>query len=101
MGILTIANPNWNISAISINHWALQIIDSIVLLTWPDTLQLQQMSQAFNLESGLDIFWKPPVHTLGTSNPLIAILVSFTMLFLFTISMLGVGQSIFKNREIM
>ena len=101
MGILTIANPNWTISAISINHWALQIIDSIVLIAWPDTLQLQQMSIAFNLETGLDLFWKPPAHTLGTSNPLVSIFVSIVMLFLFTISMLGIGQSIFKNREIM
>ncbi|MBK64904.1 MAG: hypothetical protein CMB47_05215 [Euryarchaeota archaeon] len=101
MGILTIANPNWTISAISINHWALQIIDSIVLIAWPDTLQLQQMSLAFNLETGLDLFWKPPAHTLGTSNPLVSIVVSIVMLFLFTISMLGIGQSIFKNREIM
>lgn len=101
MGILTIANPNWTISAISINHWALQIIDSIVLITWPDTLQLQQMSLAFNLETGLDLFWKPPAHTLGTSNPLVSIFVSIVMLSLFTISMLGIGQSIFKNREIM
>ncbi|MFL2962929.1 MAG: ABC transporter permease [Candidatus Thalassarchaeaceae archaeon] len=101
MGILTIANPNWTISAISINHWALQIIDSIVLIAWPDTLQLQQMSLAFNLETGLDIFWKPPAHTLGTSNPLVSIFISITMLSLFTVSMLGIGQSIFKNREIM
>ena len=101
MGILTIANPNWTISAISINHWALQIIDSIVLIAWPDTLQLQQMSIAFNLETGLDLFWKPPAHTLGTSNPFVSIIVSIVMLFLFTISMLGIGQSIFKNREIM
>jgi len=101
MGILTIANPNWTISAISINHWALQIIDSIVLLAWPDTLQLQQMSLAFNLETGLDIFWKPPAHTLGTSNPLISIFVSIIILSLFTVSMLGIGQSIFKNKEIM
>jgi len=101
MGILTIANPNWTISAISINHWALQIIDSIVLIAWPDTLQLQQMSLAFNLETGLDIFWKPPAHTLGTSNPLVSIFISIIMLSLFTVSMLGIGQSIFKNREIM
>lgn len=101
MGILTIANPNWTISAISINHWSLQIIDSIVLIAWPDTLQLQQMSIAFNLETGLDLFWKPPAHTLGTSNPFVSIIVSIVMLFLFTISMLGIGQSIFKNREIM
>ena len=101
MGILTIANPNWTLSAISINHWALQIIDSIVLLAWPETLQLQQMSSAFNLETGLDIFWKPPAHTLGTSNPIVAIMVSMFVLIVFTIMMLVVGQSIFKNREIM
>ncbi len=101
MGILTILNPNWTLSAISINHWALQIIDSIVLLAWPETLQLQQMASAFNLDTGLDIFWKPPAHTLGTSNPIISIMVSVFVLISFTIVMLGIGQSIFKNREIM
>ena len=101
MGILTIANPNWTLSAISINHWALQIIDSVVLLAWPDTLQLQQMASAFNLDTGLDIFWKPPAHTLGTANPTVAILVSIFVLSTFTILMLGIGQSVFKNREIM
>ena len=74
---------------------------SIVIGVWPETLQLQQMSSAFNLETGLDIFWKPPVHTLGTSNPIVAIMVSMFVLIVFTIMMLVVGQSVFKNREIM
>jgi len=99
--IFTFADPNWTISALSINHWALQIIDSVVLLAWPETLQLQQMSSAFNLNTGLDLFWKPPAHTLGTSNPIISIIISVVVLTLITISMLGLGQSIFKNREIM
>ena len=47
------------------------------------------MSIAFNLETGLDLFWKPPAHTLGTSNPFVSIIVSIVMLFLFTISLIN------------
>ena len=101
MGTFSIINPNWTVSSISITHWALQMIDAIVLMAWPDTLQWAEIGEAFNIETGLSFFWHPPVHTLGTQSPGVALLVSTVVLSLVSLSMIGVGQSVFSKREIM
>jgi len=101
MGLFTMTMPSASVPMLSISHWALQLIDAIVLIAWPDTLQYTQIASAFGIDSGLPFFWQPPVHTLGTQSPVAAILVSVTVLIFITLAMIGIGQSSFKNREIM
>ena len=101
MGMFTMTMPSASVPMLSISHWALQLIDAIVLITWPDTLQYTQIATAFGIDSGLPFFWQPPVHTLGTQSPVAALLVSITVLLLITVAMIGIGQASFKNREIM
>ena len=93
--------PSATVPMLSVSHWALQLIDAVVLIAWPDTLQYTQISEAFGLDSGLPFFWQPPVHTLGTQNPVVALLVSCTVLTMISMLMIAIGQSSFKNREIM
>jgi ABC-type transport system involved in multi-copper enzyme maturation permease subunit len=101
MGMFTMTLPSASVPMLSISHWALQLIDAIVLIAWPDTLQYTQITSAFGIDSGLSFFWQPPVHTLGTQSPVVALLVSITVLLLITVAMVGIGQASFKNREIM
>ena len=101
MGMFTMTLPSASVPMLSISHWALQLIDAIVLIAWPDTLQYTQIASAFGIDSGLPFFWQPPVHTLGTQSPVAALLVSITVLLLITVVMMGIGQASFKNREIM
>jgi len=77
------------------------MIDAIVLLTWPDTIQWAAMDQAFELDSGLSVFWQPPVHTLGTSSAGIALLNSLIVLSLVSIAWIFIAKSVFSRREIM
>ena len=44
------------VPVISVSHWSLQMIDAVVLVAWPDTIMLSQMSTAFNIDSGLSFF---------------------------------------------
>ena len=101
MGLFTMTLPSATVPMLSVSHWALQLIDSVVLMAWPDTLQYTQISDAFGVESGLPFFWQPPVHTLGTQSPVVALLVSCSVLVMITLLMMAIGQSSFKNREIM
>jgi len=101
MGSFSIINPNWTVASVSISHWALQMIDAIVLLAWPDTIQWAAMDQAFEFESGLSAFWQPPVHTLGTSSAGIALLNSFIVLSLVSITWIFIAKSVFSRREIL
>ena len=86
---------------LSISHWTLQLVDSLVLIIWPDTMTMHLMSEAFGLDSGIDIFWNPPLHTLGTENPYVSGILSIVVLTLITVFMIFMAQSIFKRREIM
>jgi hypothetical protein len=101
MGTFSIINPNWAISSISITHWALQMIDAIVLIAWPDTLQWAEIGAAYGIETGLSFFWQPPVHTFGTQSAAVALLVSVVTLMSVTVVMIAIGQSVFSRREIM
>ncbi len=101
MGTFSIINPNWAISSISITHWALQMIDAIVLIAWPDTLQWAEIGAAYGIETGLSFFWQPPVHTFGTQSAAVALLVSVVTLMSVTVVMMAIGQSVFSRREIM
>jgi ABC-type transport system involved in multi-copper enzyme maturation permease subunit len=101
MGLFTITIPNATIPVLSVSHWGIQMIDAVVLIVWPDTLQYQEMSSAFNLETGISFFWHPPVHTLQTGNPVVALIVSIVLLLVVTILMIGMSQAVFRNQEIM
>jgi len=101
MGLFTMTLPSSTVPQLSISHWALQLIDAVVLIAWPDTLQYTQIADGFDLQSGLEFFWKPPEHTLGTQSPTVGVLVSCTVLIMITLLMMAIGQSSFKNREIM
>ncbi len=101
MGSLSIVNPNWTVASVSISHWALQMIDAIVLLAWPDTIQWAAMDQAFGFDSGLSSFWQPPVHTLGTQSASIALISSSFVLVSVTLAWIFIGKSVFSRREIM
>ncbi|MBR79257.1 MAG: hypothetical protein CMA88_00510 [Euryarchaeota archaeon] len=101
MGSFSIINPNWSVASVSISHWALQMIDAIVLMAWPDTIQWAAMDAAFSIDSGLSFFWQPPVHTLGTQSAGVSLMVSTVVLLVVTASCVFVGKSIFNRREIM
>ncbi len=101
MGFTTLVSPSSSVATISVSHWGLQMIDSIVMVSWPDTLQFSQMSSAFSLGTGLEWIWSPPVHTLGSNNPYLGILTSVTMLIGVSVSMIWVGSAVFSKREIM
>ena len=101
MGLFTITIPNSSITMLSISHWAIQIIDAIVMIAWSDTPLMQQQSDAFGLDTGISFFWHPPVHTLGTGNPFIALIISVVFILVFSVSMILIGQLIFRKKEIM
>ena len=88
-------------ASVSISHWALQMIDAVVLLAWPDTIQWSEMDGAFEIGSGLSVFWQPPVHTLGTASAGIALLNSILVLSLVTMAWVFIAKSVFSRREIM
>ena len=101
MGMFTMTLPSSTVPMLSVSHWALQLIDAVVLIAWPDTLQYALISDVFGMDSGLPFFWAPPEHTLRTQSPVVALLVSCTVLVMITLLMIAIGQSSFKNREIM
>ena len=101
MGSFSIVNPNWTVSSVSVSHWALQMIDAVVLMAWPDTIQWSAIDEAFGIYSGLSFFWQPPVHTLGTQSAAVSLMISTVVLLLFTFSFVFVGKSVFNRREIM
>lgn len=101
MGLFTITIPTATIPMLSISHWAIQIIDAVVLIVWSDTSLIQQKADAFDLETGISFFWHPPVHTLDTGNPFVALLISVVLILLVTIGMIAIGQLVFRNKEIM
>ena len=101
MGFTTLISPGSSVATLSVSHWGLQLIDSIVMVSWPDTLQYSQMSSAFGLQTGLEWIWSPPVHTLNSSNAYLGILTSVTMLIGISVSMIGIGSAVFSKREIM
>ena len=77
------------------------MIDAVVLLTWPHTIQWSEMDGAFEIGSGLSVFWQPPVHTLGTASAGIALLNSILVLSLVTMAWVFIAKSVFSRREIM
>ena len=101
MGSFSIVNPNWTVASVSISHWALQMIDAVVLLAWPDTIQWAEMDNAFGIDSGLSIFWQPPVHTLGTASAGVALLNSILVLLIVSVAWIFIAKSVFSRREIM
>ena len=62
MGFTTLISPSSSVASLSVSHWGLQLIDSVVLASWPDTLQFSQMSYAFGLETGLEWIWLSLIH---------------------------------------
>ena len=101
MGSFSIVNPNWTVASVSISHWALQMIDAMVLLAWPDTIQWAEMDNAFGIDSGLSVFWQPPVHTLGTASAGVAMLNSVLVLLIVSVAWIFIAKSVFSRREIM
>ena len=100
MAVLTLAGAEL-IPILSVSHWTLQFIDSIVLIVWPNTLEMSIIAEAFDLPSALAAFWNPPMHHLGTESPFISALLSVVVLLLITAAMVLFGQRQFKHREIM
>ncbi len=100
MAVLTLAGASL-VPVLSVSHWTLQFIDSIVLIVWPNTLEMAVIAEAFDLPSGLAAFWNPPMHHFGTESPYLTALLSVVVLSLITALMVLLGQSQFKRREIM
>lgn len=100
MAVMTLAGATL-VPVISVSHWTLQLIDSIVLIVWPNTIELVVMSEAFGMPGILNAFWNPPMHHLGTENPFVSALLSIVVMTLITALMIFLGQSQFKRREIM
>jgi len=101
MGLFTITIPNASITMLSVSHWAIQIIDAVVMISWSDTSLIQQKADAFGLETGISFFWHPPVHTLETGSPFVALVISVVIIISISIGMIAIGQLIFRNKEIM
>jgi ABC-type transport system involved in multi-copper enzyme maturation permease subunit len=101
MGLFTITIPSSDITMLSISHWAIQIIDATVMIAWSDTPLMQQQADAFGLETGISFFWHPPVHTLGTGSPFVALIISVVFILIFSLGMILIGQLIFRKKEIM
>ena len=101
MGLFTITIPESDITMLSISHWAIQLIDAVVMIAWSDTPLIQEQADAFGLETGISFFWHPPVHTLGTGSPFIASIISIVFILTFSMGMILIGQLIFRNKEIM
>ena len=101
MGLFTITIPESDITMLSISHWAIQLIDAVVMIAWSDTPLIQEQADAFGLETGISFFWHPPVHTLGTGSPFIASIISVVFILTFSMGMILIGQLIFRNKEIM
>ncbi len=101
MGFTTLISPTTSVASLSVSHWGLQLIDSVVLASWPDTIQFSQMSYAFGLDTGLEWIWSPPVHTLNTNNPYLGIVSSVVVLVTVSAAMIGFGSAVFSKREIM
>ena len=101
MGLFTITIPNASITMLSVSHWAIQIIDAVVMISWSDTSLIQQKADAFGLETGISFFWHPPVHTLDTGSPFVALVISVVIIISISIGMIDIGQLIFRNKEIM
>jgi hypothetical protein len=59
------------------------------------------MDRAFEIDSGLSVFWQPPVHTLGTASAGIALLNSLVVLLLVSVAWIFIAKSVFSRREIM
>ncbi len=100
MAVLTLGGAEL-IPVLSVSHWTLQLIDSIVLIVWPNTIEMHLIATAFELPSGITAFWNPPVHTLGTESPFVSGLISVIVLIMITSLMILFGQLQFKRREIM
>ena len=77
------------------------MIDAVVMLAWPDTIQWAEMDKAFEIGSGLSVFWQPPVHTLGTASAGIALMNSILILLIVTASWVFIAKSVFSRREIL
>tara|TARA_Y100001970_G_scaffold292679_1_gene435174 strand:- start:2037 stop:3692 length:1656 start_codon:yes stop_codon:yes gene_type:complete len=100
MAVMTLSGATL-VPVLSISHWTLQLVDSIVLIVWDDTLFMDMMSNAFGYDTILGFFWSPPAHTLGTENPYVSAIISVIVLIFITVSMIFFAQSLFKRREIM
>jgi ABC-type Na+ efflux pump, permease component len=98
MGSFSIVNPNWTVASVSISHWALQMIDAMVLLAWPDTIQWAEMDNAFGIDSGLSVFWQPPVHTLGTASAGVALLNNVLVLLIGSVAWIFLAKSVFNRK---
>ena len=68
MAVMTLLGAEL-VPVVSVSHWALQMIDAVVLVAWPDTIMLSQMATAFNIDSGIDIFGDPLSIPLGQAPP--------------------------------
>ena len=53
MGLFTITIPESDITMLSISHWAIQLIDAVVMIAWSDTPLIQEQADAFGLETGI------------------------------------------------
>jgi ABC-type transport system involved in multi-copper enzyme maturation permease subunit len=100
MAVLTLFGASL-VPVLSVSHWTLQLVDSLVLIIWPDTLMMELQANAFGLSTGIDLFWNPPIHSLGTDNPFISAIISVVVLIFITVFMIWFGQRQFSRSEIM
>jgi hypothetical protein len=62
---------------------------------------MELQANAFGLSTGIDLFWNPPIHSLGTDNPFISAIISVVVLIFITVFMIWFGQRQFSRSEIM
>lgn len=116
LAMITLADPSLFIARLSVVFWGMTIVDACASMIYPDTPFLITQGKSvsggddFSALTGyitspqnlpgteaLNSFWNSP--SLGFS-PFITLLISVFVLLAMVISMLFIGQAIFKGKEI-
>ena len=100
MAMLSLVDPTFPLTYLSISHWGIEIINCAALLAYPDMIWMIQVSEfyGFGADIALQVFWSPPSAVKG--SPLGSLVVSLFVLTLYTVFALFIGQAMFKRREL-
>ncbi|MDC0056297.1 ABC transporter permease, partial [Deltaproteobacteria bacterium] len=116
LAMITLADPSLFIARLSVVFWGMTIVDACATMIYPNTPLLIAQGRSISGSDGfspltgyiwtpnnlpgteaLNSFWNSP--SLGFS-PFITLLISVFVLLAMVVSMLFIGQAIFKGKEI-
>jgi len=100
MAMVSLADPTFPLTYLSISHWGIEIINCAALLAYPDFIWMIQVAEfhGFGADIALQAFWSPPSAVQGSA--LASMVVSLFVLTLYTVFALFIGQAMFKRREL-